>query len=66
MEDRIFYLGQFLVELSLVEYRMLKHHPSMLASAALYMSMKILKKEQFKWSEKLKESTCFSESQIRH
>lgn len=42
-DERVFNLSRYLIELSLVEYRMLKHHPSMLASAALFLSMKILK-----------------------
>jgi len=44
---------------------MLKHHPSMLASAAIFLSMKILKKEHSQWTSKLKDATSFSESQIR-
>lgn len=65
-DDRVFNLSRYLIELSLVEYRMLKHHPSMLASAALFLSMKILKKEHSQWTEKLRETTWFNESQIRH
>jgi len=42
-DEKIFNLSRYLIELSLVEYRMLKHPPSMLASAALFLSMKILK-----------------------
>lgn len=64
-DERVFNLSRYLVELSLVEYRMLKHHPSMLASAALFLSMKILKKEYSQWTEKLKETTWFTEQQIR-
>ena len=40
-DERVFNLSRYLIELSLVEYRMLKHHPSMLASAALFLSMKV-------------------------
>jgi cyclin B len=64
-DERVFNLSRYLMELSLVEYRMLKHHPSMLASAALFLSMKILKKEHSQWTEKLKDATWFSEQQIR-
>lgn len=64
-DERIFNLSRYMIELSLVEYRMLKHHPSMLASAALFLTMKILKKEDSTWSEKLQETTWFSELQIR-
>lgn len=64
-DERVFNLSRYLIELSLVEYRMLKHHPSMLASAALFLSMKILKKEHSHWTDKLKGATQFSEAQIR-
>ena len=65
-DDKIFNLSRYLIELSLVEYRMLKHPPSMLASAALFLSMKILKKEHAKWTETLQEVTKYEEHQIRH
>jgi hypothetical protein len=64
-DERVFNLSRYLNELSLVEYRMLKHHPSMLASAALFLSMKILKKEHSQWTDKLRVATQFSEQQIR-
>lgn len=64
-DERVFNLSRYLIELSLVEYRMLKHHPSMLASAALFLSMKIMKKEHSQWTEKLSAATEFSEQQIR-
>ena len=37
----------------------------MLASASLFLSMKILKKENPPWTETLKTATEFSEQQIR-
>ena len=37
-------MARYLLELSLVEYKMLKHHPSMLASASLYLAQKIVRK----------------------
>jgi hypothetical protein len=37
-------MSQYLLELSLNEYRMLKHPPSMLAAAALFLSVKIINK----------------------
>ena len=62
----MFNLGRYLIELALVEYRMLKHHPSMLASAALFLSMKILNKDYARWTEKLLQATKFTEQQIKH
>lgn len=64
-DEKVFTLSRYFLELSLVEYRMLKHYPSMLASAALFLSMKILKKEHAPWTDKLKAATQFSEQQIR-
>ncbi len=57
-------LSRYLLELALVEYRMLKHHPSMLASAALYLSNKIIKKPEA-WCSKLAYSAQYKESQVR-
>lgn len=34
----IFNMARYLLEISLVDYKMLKHHPSLLAAAALYLS----------------------------
>lgn len=65
-DERAFNLSRYLIELSLVEYRMLKHHPSMLASAALFLTMKIMKKEHSQWTEKMSAATEFNENQIRH
>ncbi len=35
-------LARYLIELPLIEYRMLKHSPSNQAASALYLAMKIL------------------------
>jgi len=40
----IFNMARYLLEISLVDYKMLKHHPSLLAASALYLSQKIVKK----------------------
>jgi hypothetical protein len=45
-------MARYLLELSLVEYRMLVHCPSNLASAALYLALKIVKKPDA-WSDRL-------------
>ncbi len=41
-------LSYYLIELSLVEYKLLKYKPSLLASASVYLSNKILKRQAFK------------------
>lgn len=57
-------LSRYLVELSMIEYRMLKHCPSMLASAAMYLTMKILKRKTA-WPESMQEITQYKETQVR-
>jgi hypothetical protein len=42
-EPFILNMARYLLELSLVEYRMLVHRPSVLAASALYLALKIVK-----------------------
>jgi G2/mitotic-specific cyclin-B, other len=37
-----FFMARYLIELPLIEYRMLKHNPSIQAASALYLAKKIL------------------------
>jgi hypothetical protein len=62
--EKIVSLSKYLIELSLVEYKMLKYIPSLLASAALYLSNKIFKKNQ-SWSDALAEHTSYTELDLR-
>jgi len=39
-----FHLSRYLIELPLIEYRMLKYSPSTIAASAVYVSFHILKK----------------------
>ncbi len=60
-----FYLAQFLIELSLLEYRMIFYSPSLKASAALYLSRKILKVDNNNyWTNTLQFHTGFSERDL--
>lgn len=52
-DSKAFNLAWYLIELPLIEYKMLKYKPSVISSAALYVSMKILKKE-LHWNDKMK------------
>lgn len=63
-EHFILNMARYLLELSLLEYRMLVHKPSVLASAALYLALKIVKRP-VAWSEKLVEASQYKESHIR-
>lgn len=49
-------LSKYLIELPLIEYKMLKFSPSMIAAGAIYLAMKILKREN-PWNRHLKEET---------
>ena len=42
VDERLASLSQYLIELPLIEYRMLKYSPSNLASSALFLANKIL------------------------
>jgi len=69
-DSYIRYLSTYIVELSLVEYKLLKYQPSLLASSAIYLSNKILKKSkldgQSHWGgTTLEEYTHYNESDVR-
>lgn len=57
-------LSRYLVELSLVNYKMLKYTNSNLAASALYLSLKMTK-SQTPWSDVLTKHTQYKESQVR-
>ena len=63
VDERAFFLAQYLIELGLGEYRMLKYSPSNIASSALYLACKILKKTA--WNERLVRATEYTEQQVR-
>ena len=44
IDEPSFFLARYLLELSLIEQHMLKFHPSIQATAAVYLSQKIMKK----------------------
>lgn len=44
LTSKHFLLARYLIELPLIEYRMLKYCPSTIAASALYIAMKILSK----------------------
>ncbi|RWR81958.1 G2/mitotic-specific cyclin S13-7 isoform X1 [Cinnamomum micranthum f. kanehirae] len=60
MEHLVFYLA----ELSLMQYSMMKHCPSMIAASAVYAAQSILRKSSTLWSDTLKHHTGFSEPQL--
>ena len=61
----LFNLARYLIELPLIEYRMLKYTPSNLAASALFLAQKLMDRGQPAWSEKLQLHTSYSESSLR-
>jgi len=62
--DRAFKLAWYLIELPLIEYKMLKYKPSLISSAALFVAFKLLKID-VKWNEKMKDVNSYNEMKIR-
>lgn len=62
--SRIETLGQYLLELSLVEYKMLKYRGSLVAAAALYLASK-LERRECQWNAVLVEQTHYMESEVK-
>ena len=57
-------MARYLIELSLIEYGLIKYNPSHLAAAAIYLAGKIFKVQNI-WNDKIAESSQYSEGEIR-
>ena len=64
LDTKHFLLGRYLIELTLVEYRMLRYTPSLIASAVVYLTNKIMKRE-LPWSQQLIEHTRYRDSELK-
>ena len=62
--DKGLWLAKYILELCLLDYKMLKYEPNMLASAGLYLSNKILRRSQ-SWNETLERNSNFEENELR-
>lgn len=60
----MFFLIQYMLELSMVEYKMIKYKPSLLASGALYLAHKIMGKPDA-WPLKVEQYSCLKEKDVR-
>lgn len=60
----IFNLSRYLLELALVNYKLLKYSPSNLASSALFLSLKMTKHPQ-PWTDAMVKHTHYKEQTIR-
>jgi len=58
-------LAWYLLELALVEYKMLKYRVSLMAAAALFLASKIDQKPQA-WSMELADETHYSEAELKN
>jgi cyclin B len=65
LEDRGSHLARYLIELALVEYKMLRYNPSLLAASAIYLTHKILKKPNA-WPEVLVSNSRYRDVDLKH
>jgi hypothetical protein len=64
MADEVsFYIAQYLLELSMLDYKMLKYIPSMQAASALCIAAKVLKRVNV-WSEVLHGQCNYTETDL--
>ncbi|CAL5203899.1 unnamed protein product [Lathyrus oleraceus] len=59
------YLADYLAELSLIEYDMLKHTPSLIAASAAFLAKYILLPSEKPWNSMLRHYTGYQESELR-
>lgn len=62
-DEKNTHLARYLIELSLVEYKMLKYSPSMIAAAAVYLVNKIRRYEP--WPQILERNAQYFEHNVR-
>ncbi len=63
MSAKCYHLALYLLELSLIDYRMIKYSPSNLACSAIYLVNKITKKGG--WTDALQDASTYSEAQVK-
>lgn len=64
-KSQLFHLAQYLIELTLMEHRMLEYKPSMVAAGALYLAIRILYRDMRNWTPQLEQYCGFTEMQLR-
>jgi hypothetical protein len=57
-----FMFCRYLLELFLIDYRMIRYNPSLLAAASIYITLKITKKSDY---EKLYQVAGYTEDRLR-
>jgi len=62
--SKTYNMSLYLIELSLIEYKFLKHRPSLCAAAALYLSNRLINKD-FEWDSKVGEVIGYKEVSLK-
>lgn len=65
VDVKLFNFARYLIELPLIEYRMLKYSPSNLAASALFLAQKIMHREEPAWNETMTQHSGYNESQLK-
>ena len=63
-DEKVYYLGRYLLELALVDYKFIKYSASNIAASSIYLAMKIFSKKDC-WNSVIEEHSGYSESMIR-
>lgn len=63
-DQRTFNLAWYMIEIPLIEYKMLKYKPSQISSAAIFVAHK-LQRKSIRWNERMKEITSYSEQDLK-
>jgi cyclin A len=63
--DQLFHLAQYLIELTLLEHRMLIYSPSKIAASALSLAIWILYREMGSWTPTLQQYTTYTAQDLR-
>ena len=61
--EKVYHLSRYLTELSLIECKMLKYSPSMVAAGALCLSLKLLK-VKFTWDAEISKITSYKKEDL--
>jgi hypothetical protein len=62
LDDNCFMFCRYLLELFLIDYKMIRYNPSLLAAATVYITLKITKKSEY---ERLYQVTSYPEDKLR-
>jgi len=63
-DKKVFYLAQYILELTLIEYKMISYIPSIKAASSIYLARKILKIQPC-WPKNLEKEFEYTETTLR-